>query len=128
MCRGDGWSGAGLTALKQVGNTQTQITFNSSAALTQLLADTIAFEAGMSYDEINDYFLFSAGRGDGCIYKIIPNSTAVWDMQIFSYGSGSVTPAAAIGGVQSKFTYMPAYKGFLYLPSATSNLMFMRTA
>jgi hypothetical protein len=128
MCRGNGWGGAGLTALIQVGNAQTQITFNSSAALTQLLADNTAFEAGMAYDEINDYFLFSAGRGDGCIYKIIPNSTAVWDMQIFSYGSGSVTPAAAIGGVQSKFTYIPAYKGFLYLPSATSNLMFMRTS
>jgi hypothetical protein len=130
LCYGDGWGydlALGVCAIKQIGNVQTQITFNPSAALNQFIADVPA-EAGMAYDPINDYFLFHAGALAGRFYKIIPNSGTVWDMEIFSFGAGNVMPGAAPGGIQSRLSYVPSLKGFAILPGNTSNLYFLRTA
>ncbi len=130
LCYGDGWGyslNLGICAVKQVGDVQTQITFNSSAALTQFVADVPA-EAGMDYDTVNDYFLFCAGSPAGRVYKIIPNNTTVWDMEIFAYGSGNVMPIVAPGGTQKRFIYVPEFKGFVFAPGRYSEILFMKTA
>lgn len=130
LCYGDGWGYSltlGVCAIKQVGNVQTQISFNPSVALDQFIAD-IPIEAGMDYDQINDCFLFCAGNPAGRVYKIVPNATTVWDMTIFQYGTGNTVPAAAPAGVQSRIKYVALLKGFVMLPRNTSNLLFMRTA
>jgi hypothetical protein len=130
LCYGAGEGGdpvPAVNAVKQAGNIQTQITFNPSAALTQFIADA-PFNAGMDYDPINDFFLFYSGFVAGRMYKIIPNAGNVWDMQVFAYGAGNVTPAPSVAGTLSRFSYMPALKGFVLLPGRMSNLVFMRTA
>lgn len=130
LCYGDGWGysvSLGVCAIMQVGNVQTQITFNSSTALTQFIADVPA-EAGMDYDSINDNFLFCSGSPAGRIYKIIPNAGTVWDMEIFSYGAGNIMPVASVAGTQSRFKYIPEYKGFVLLPTRDGNLQFLKTA
>ena len=107
---------------------QTLITFNDSAAKTQWLADTPSY-CGMVYDPENDFFLFYQGFYAGRVYKIIPNDTLVWDMELFSYGPGNVTPTASSGaGINGRFTYVPALKGVVMLPLETTNIYFMRTA
>ena len=128
LCFGDGQGyDSGIKAIKQTGNVQTQLTFNLSPAVTQFIADTPAY-AAMAYDPVNDFFLFYSGFAAGRIYKIIPNSSNIWDMEIFAYGPGSVTPIASVAGTNSRFSYVPALKGFVLLPSRASNLQFMRTA
>lgn len=128
MCRGDGFGGSGLLAIKQAGNVQTNITFNSSAALTQLLADS-AYEAGMEYDEINGYFLFYAGNAAGNFYKVTPNAGTVWDISLFSFdAANNDMPPISANLTQSRLKYLPLRKGFLLIPSRSSNAYFMRTA
>lgn len=112
------------------GNQQFDVTFNSSPALTQFLADSPTYSA-MDYDPDNDRFLFYCGQstGAGRIYVISPNSGNVWDMSILPLGPGSLTPIAATGaGINRRFSYIPALKGFVMLPTKSSNLYFIRTA
>jgi hypothetical protein len=125
--RGDGWAGAGASAIRHVGNVQTQITFNASAVYAQFLVDP-AYEAGMDYDPVNNVFLFYSGNVGGLIYRITPNASTVWDMDLFPYGPGNVNPVASTGYTQSRFTYVPAFKGFVLLPKNSSNLKFLRTS
>jgi len=124
--------GSGVTANRAnlgAGTTST-ISFNSSAALTQFIADAPTY-SGMDYDSFNDNFLFYCGQGSGAgrIYKITKNGTTTWDISILSLGGGSSTPGASpAAGVNKRFQYVPAYKGFVMLPQSSSNLYFIRTA
>lgn len=124
----------GVVAAKVVGSTMSQITFNNSAALTQFIAERPLY-AGLLYDPLNDHYLFYCGSSPGAqgrVYKITPNNTSVWDMTLFTYGSGGVTPVnPPDSGVCNKFTYVPALKGIVMMADrlyAPSNLYFMRTA
>ena len=123
---GEGY-GTGLNAVKLVNNVQTQIIFNASPALTQFIADAPS-NAGMDYDPINDFFLFHAGGESGRMYKILPNNTDIWDMQLFVYGPGNAMPQSSSAGTLSRFSYMPALKGFVLMPRQAGNLSFIRTA
>ncbi|MGQ0828010.1 MAG: T9SS type A sorting domain-containing protein [Bacteroidota bacterium] len=112
------------------GNQQLNVTFNNSPALTQFLADSPTYSA-MDYDPENDRFLFYCGQGTGTgrIYVITPNSGNVWDISILTLGPGSVTPVVVPGsGINRRFSYVPALKGFVMLPRQSSNLYFIRTA
>jgi hypothetical protein len=111
-------------------NIMEAISFNSSVALTQFNADTPTY-SGMDYDSVNDKFFFYCGQGSGAgrIYVITPNSGTTWDISILSQGGGTTTPTATPNsGINSKFTYVPSLKGFVFLPRASSNLNFIRTA
>jgi hypothetical protein len=129
---GEGFNTADLfaTVVPAGGGAQTRISFNSGAAVTQFRQEQPTY-AALDYDVDNDRFLFYSGQGSaaGRIYVIKPNATAVWDMSIFSYASGSPTlPATPASGVHTRFCYVPALRGFVLMPSATSNLYFLPTA
>jgi hypothetical protein len=129
---GEGFNTADLfaTVVPAGGGAQTRISFNPGAAVTQFRQEQPTY-AALDYDIDNDRFLFYSGQGSaaGRIYVIKPNATAVWDMSIFSYASGSPTlPATPASGVHTRFCYVPALRGFVLMPSATSNLYFLPTA
>ena len=124
-----GW-GATLRAVKMsnTGLTQSTVTFNASAALTQLTADQPVY-AGMVYDVGNDRFLFYAGMSGraGVVYVITPNAGTTWDVSILTLGGGSVTPAAVdVAGILGRFRYVPQLNGVVALTTIAANLSFMR--
>jgi hypothetical protein len=85
--------------------------------------------AAMDYDPDNDRFLFYCGQGAGAgrVYVITPNASTTWDVS-FLATTGNLPPATPGDGVHNRFRYVPALKGFLLMPKATSNLFFIRTA
>ena len=124
-----GW-GTNLRAVKMsnTGLVQVAVTFNSSAAAAQLLADQPSY-AGMGYDIANDRFLFYAGMAgrEGVVYAIAPNAGTVWDISILALGGGTLTPTTvASGGVHSRFRYVPALRGVVLLVGPSDNIYFMR--
>ena len=136
---GDGQgSGTDLRAVKQVSNspssvTQTAITFNSSAALTQFIADQAQYP-GMDFNPRDGCFYTYAGNSGaaGRIYKITPNAGTTWDMSIVTPAAGSVAvPTTSNGGLNSKFTFVSlpgGIEGFVFGPGEAYNLHFLRTA
>jgi len=112
------------------GDTQYKVTFNPSAALSQFIADVPTYSA-MDYEPVNDRFLFYCGQGSGAgrIYVIKPNSGSTWDMSILPLAADSpIPPPIASAGVNGRFLYVPALKGFVMLPKGSSNLWFIRTS
>jgi hypothetical protein len=122
--------GLGATSIDLAANTQTKITFNPSDALTQFQADAPTY-SGMDYDIANDKFLFYYGGGDTKrVYVITPGSGTTWDMSILALGPGTETPddpPSSGSGINGRFRYVPALKGFVMLPRGTANLFFLRT-
>ena len=123
---------AGLQAsrIPVTGNTQYVVTINDSPAKTQFMTDWPTYSA-MDYDPENDRFLFYCGQGTGAgrIYVITPNSGNAWDMSILQLGPESVIPTAIpSAGINRRFSYIPALKGFVMFPKASGNLYFIRTA
>ena len=110
------------------GSQQISVRINPSAALDSFIADKPTY-AGMDYDPHHDRFLFYCGQGAGAgrVYVIKPNATDVWDMSLLELATGVRPPATPSAGVQNRFRYIPALRGFLMIPSATSNLFFLRT-
>jgi hypothetical protein len=97
--------------------------------LNQFIADAPTY-AAMDYDPINDRFLFYCGQGAGAgrIYAVKPNAGNVWDISVLQLTGSTRPPATPGAGVHSRFTYVPALRGFILLPLASSNLYFIRTA
>lgn len=132
MCYGDGQGfnlELGLQAYKVDASTgaSTVVTFNSSAALTALIAAQPTY-AAMDYDPLLDKFLFYHGGEPGKVYTITPNAGTAWDMGVLTTsGTPALTPAGG-SGINKRFVYVPAYKGVVLLPQASSNLYFLRTA
>jgi hypothetical protein len=129
---GEGYGPAALNAVRVPvgGNASIQVTFNPSAALTQFMADAPAY-CGMDHDPVNDRFLFYCGQGAGAgrVYVVTPNGGNVWDMAVLPLGAGSlIPPAPGVGGVNNRFRYVPALKGFVLLAHGASNLFFLKTS
>jgi hypothetical protein len=129
---GEGGGSAALSASRvPLGRSaQISVTFHSSSALDSFAAEAPSY-AAMDYDIANDRFLFYSGQGNaaGRIYVITPNDTNVWDMSLLTLGAASALPPATPGsGVQNRFRYAPALRGFVLLPFAGSNLYFIRTS
>jgi hypothetical protein len=127
---GMGYQNPGLFAsvVPLAGSVQTSITFKPSAAVDNFIADQPTY-AGMDYDPENDRFLFYCGQGAGAgrVYVVTPNAGTTWDMS-FLATTGKLPPATLGDGVHNRFRYVPSLKGFLLMPTATSNLFFIRTA
>ena len=130
--QGDPSWGAFIRGVKMsnTGLTQVAVTFNASAALTQLNADAPTY-AALIYDPDNDRFLFCSdqtGR-EGVVYVVTPNATSVWDVSILAQGGGSLVPPwPGTGGLCGRFQHVPTYKGIAFLPDRTANVYFMRLA
>jgi hypothetical protein len=128
---GDDWgyaSGVQASIVPCTGSVQTSIKFNASAALDSFMAEKPSYGA-LDYDPENDRFLFYSGQGlaAGRVYVVKPNSTTTWDMSMLAT-TGKLPPATTAAGVHNRFRYVPALKGFLLIPTSTSNLFFIRTA
>lgn len=132
LCWADGQGfGSGVNCIKHTGTTQTAITFNASAAYTQFQSDAPQY-AGMDYCTTDGKFYFYDGRGAsaGRVFKITPNGTSTWDMGTFTAGTGSDTPTATTSaGINNRWTFVTVgtAKGFLFMPSASAGLYFLRT-
>ena len=143
---GDGWGYGNFPTLNAytidaTGMTATPLTFNPSPGLTQFLTDT-PVSASFEYDPDHDRFLYFDARHDGDhgaaddggrIFVITPNATSTWDVDILPLGPGTQNPPRSSDvGINSRFRYVPALKGFVYLQAATWNdapdLYFIRTA
>lgn len=124
MSWGDAWGGgSGLVAYKYDigGTTQTPVTINASAALTQFLADMPAY-ASMVYDRANDHFLFWDGLS-GRLYQVTPNDTNAWDISIVATTG---TPPPKASGSFGRMAYVPALRGCVIMPSGHESLYFIR--
>jgi hypothetical protein len=110
------------------GSVQTSISFNPSAAVTSFIDEKPTY-AAMDYDPDNDRFLFYCGQGAaaGRVYVVKPNSSTKWDMS-FLATTGNLPPVTPGAGLHNRFRYVPSLKGFVLMPTATSNLFFIRTA
>lgn len=128
---GEGFSTQQLFAsrIPVTGSEQISVTFNPSAALSSLIADAPTY-AAMDYDADNDRFLFYCGQGSkgGVVYVIKPNSGNVWDVSLLQLTGTTRPPATPGNGVQNRFRYVPALRGFVLLATGSANLFFLRTA
>jgi hypothetical protein len=128
---GEGFSTQQLFAsrIPVTGSAQISVTFNPSAALNSLIADAPTYSA-MDYDPDNDRFLFYCGQGAkaGVIYVIKPSSGNVWDVSLLQLSGAARPPATPGNGVQNRFRYVPALRGFVLLATGSANLYFLRTA
>jgi hypothetical protein len=122
-------SGVFATVVPCAGSTQTSISFKPSAALDSFIADKPTY-AGMDYDPDNDRFLFYCGQGAGAgrVYVVTPNAGTTWDMSFLPISGNKLPPATPVSGVHNAFRYVPALRGFVLMPTAQSNLFFIRTA
>jgi len=123
---GDGQgSNSGVNAYKYNahGSTQTPVTFNASAALSQFRADMPAY-ASMIYDPNGDRFLFWDGMS-GRLYQVKPNAGAGWDISIL-VTTGRTPPQTS--GSYGRMAYLPALRGCVFMPSGHESLYFIRLA
>jgi hypothetical protein len=128
---GDGWTDAsasgGLNACiisNATNPVQTAITFNSSAAYTTFVSEAAnGLCAGMTYDSANGVFYWYSGIQSSNLYKIIPNNTSVWDMEIFQYAAGSASmPTVFASGFNGRIHYFPNLKGIALYPTGGSGV------
>ncbi len=106
------------------------LTFKPGKALEQFRKEAPVY-AGMDYDPDNDRFLFYSGidAAAGRIYVIHPGDGNEWDMELFTFGSGSTPPPSVGGaGTNNRFRYLPKFKGFVLLAKVTVDLYFIRTS
>jgi len=122
--------GVQSTRVPLSGSAQHKVTFKPSEAYTQFQADQPTY-AAMDYEPNIDQFFFYCGIGSGAgrIYVIKPNESSIWEMGILPLAAGSITPTQVpSAGVNNRFRYVPALKGFVLLAAASSNLFFIRTS
>jgi len=120
----------GLRAYRwsDTGGVANTITFNTSATYTAWVASVPEY-AAMDYDPDNDCYLFMHKKQAPAIQRIKPNSGTVWDMDTLTVAGGPPTARPSGNyGPQGSFKYVPALRGFAYLPRANSNIWFIRTA
>jgi hypothetical protein len=111
------------------GSVQTSIAFKPSGAVDSFIADKPTYSA-MDYDPDNDRFLFYCGQGAGAgrVYVVTPNAGTTWDMSLLPISGSKLPPPTPDAGLQNRFRYVPALRGFVLMPTGTSNLFFIRTA
>ena len=136
LSTGDNFSVGGSTANSVQITTSgacTEVTFNSSAGLTDFLANGVNFRTSETvYNSDLDVFYFYNGYAGQAekIYTITPNAGTVWDMSLMTVTGG--TPSASRGasgaaGVCSKFRYIQKYKA-LVLAVPGQDVYFLRTS
>ena len=61
------------------------------------------------------------------MYWITPNEGTTWDMEIATF-DGVVLPTVPQALINGKIAYVPALRGFVLTPHASTGLFFIRTA
>lgn len=137
---GGGWftQASGTRAVKIDWSTgvRTALSFNASAGLTDFEANAAKF-VGTSLVYAADadcYYLYNGDTGSPVltgqgakVYKITPNGTATWDMEIVSVTG--VTPADEPNnsGSYNKFFYVPRWR-CLFLVVSGQSIYYLRVA
>jgi hypothetical protein len=130
------------TAVSGVSGTPVKhaVTFNPSAAWTQLQADKPCY-ASMDYDRLKDVFMFTAGgtfatggtvlsSDSRRVYVIRPNAGYVWDVEFFTFGPGGDEPGTlSSNGLQQRFQYVErgGYGGWLMLMNGNDYIHYLAT-
>lgn len=148
LCGGGWFTQGGASGAVQaqvidpVALTRTDVSFNASSALTDF-SNNCSFFVGsaMAYDEAGDCFYFYNGNtgdtdlvtpgpqvmtGEGAkVYKIVPNGTTTWDMEIVSVTG--VTPAdeSNNSGAYNKFFFVPRWN-CLFLVVGGQSIYYLR--
>jgi hypothetical protein len=123
---GEGFGGAGLQAVEldpATGNSQA-ITFNSSAALTQFIADAPAY-AGMAFNPLDGKFYFLHPGRMGTFYVVTPGVGTVWDMALWE---PTGTAPTSSGVLCKRVLYVPNLSGFVVQGNASNNMKFVKAA
>ena len=103
------------------------ITFSPGAALDRFIAAQPNY-AGMDFDPNSGRFLFYHAGETGTVYAITPNAGTQWDISVLpTTGTPTAGPPSG-SGIQKRFLYVPALRGFVLLPQRSSNLWFLRVA
>lgn len=114
---------------------RTVITFNPSAALTQLLADKPVHAALVEDTKLNCFYFYSGqsmATGSlvnvpGRIYKITKGVGTVWDVSFLTLTG--VTPGNVPGaGINGRLVYVPVLQGIFWLPSGAAQPCFVKTS
>lgn len=123
---GEDSGSAGLQARELNPNTgnSVNITFNSSAAVTQFIADDPDY-AGMAFCPLDGKFYFLHPGRMGTFYVVTPNAGTVWDMATFT---PSGTAPVTSGVLCKRLLWVDALQGFVLQNNATQNLRFLRMA
>lgn len=116
------FQGLGAAELNPTNGTARGITFNSSAALTQFIADAPQY-AGMGYSPVTGKFYFLHPGRINTFYVVTPNATATWDMATWS--PGGVTLASS-GVFCKRIEWAPRLGGFVIQDNAGANLAFIK--
>jgi hypothetical protein len=98
------------------------ITFNSSAALTQFIADSPQYGA-MEYCPLDGKFYFLHSGRIGTFYVVTPNTGTVWDMATYTPG-GTAPPST--GPLCARLLWVPSLNGFVLQGAKAQNLRFLR--
>jgi hypothetical protein len=130
---GDNFGGPDSTLVSTkvtTGGVKTAITFNASSGWTSFQTDfPTTITAALTYDKDLDYYYYYMGNpavGTQKIYRIKPNSTTVWDIDIMPVSG--LTPASSFGGgVMNKFVYISSL-GACVLVVGGQDVYFIRTS
>lgn len=127
-----GWSASRIPV---DGAAQINLSINSSPAFTALTGFLPQYP-GFAYDEIRDEFLVIPGgswTGSGAslipnrrVFVLKPNGSNAWDLSERTIGGVAWT--CRNDGVNARLHYLPQFKGFVFQPDWTQNLLFCRTA
>lgn len=123
---GEGFASSGFQAreLNPATGNSVNITINSSAALTQFIADAPAY-AGMAFCPLDGKFYFMHPGRIGTFYVVTPNGGATWDMATYT---PSGTAPVSSGVLCKRLLWVDSLKGFVLQNNATQNLRFLRMA
>lgn len=103
------------------------VAFEPSAALSAFIAAAPAY-AGMDFDPLLNRFCFYHHGETGRVYTATPGAGAAWRMDLLpTVGTPAGGPPSG-SGIQRRFLYVPALRGFVLLARAAADLWFLPTA
>jgi hypothetical protein len=103
------------------------VAFEPSAALSAFIAAAPTY-AGMDFDPLLNRFCFYHHGESGRVYTATPGTGAAWRMDLLpTLGTPAAGPPSG-SGIQRRFLYVPALRGFVLLARAAADLWFLPTA
>ena len=67
------------------------------------------------------------GTAAGQVFVMTPNNSNTWSMSILA-ATGTPPSETVSAGINGRFRYVPALRGSVVHPRASSNMFFLRTA
>ncbi|WP_395795054.1 hypothetical protein [Aquimonas sp.] len=103
------------------------VAFENNAALSAFISAAPAY-AGMDFDPLLNRFCFYHHGETGRVYTATPGAGAAWRMDLLpTVGTPAGGPPSG-SGIQRRFLYVPALRGFVLLARAAADLWFLPTA